>query len=54
MMELKPKPTLYDRFNEVLERYAPAGLYRRAMAILIIPVIILQLIVASYILLRYW
>ncbi len=53
-MELKPKPTLYDRFNEVLERYAPAGLYRRAMAILIIPVIVLQLIVASYILLRYW
>jgi two-component system, OmpR family, osmolarity sensor histidine kinase EnvZ len=53
-MEVKPKPTFYDRFNEVLERYAPAGLYRRAMAILIIPVIVLQLIVASYILLRYW
>ena len=53
-MEVKSKPTLYDRFNEVLERYAPAGLYRRAMAILIIPVIVLQLIVASYILLRYW
>ena len=53
-MDVKPKLTFYDRFNEVLERYAPAGLYRRAMAILIIPVIILQLIVASYILLRYW
>ena len=53
-MDVKPKITFYDRFNEVLERYAPAGLYRRAMAILIIPVIVLQLIVASYILLRYW
>jgi two-component system, OmpR family, osmolarity sensor histidine kinase EnvZ len=53
-MDVKPKPTFYDRFNEVLERYAPAGLYRRAMAILIVPVVILQLIVASYILLRYW
>lgn len=53
-MDVKPKFTFYDRFNEVLERYAPAGLYRRAMAILIIPVVILQLIVACYILLRYW
>ena len=53
-MLMKPKPTLYDRFNEVLERYAPAGLYRRAMTILIVPVILLQLIVASFILLRYW
>ena len=53
-MDVRPKLTFYDRFNEVLERYAPAGLYRRAMAILIIPVIVLQLIVASYILLRYW
>jgi two-component system, OmpR family, osmolarity sensor histidine kinase EnvZ len=53
-MSIKPVPTLYDRFNEVLERYAPQGLYRRAMAILIIPVILLQLIVASFILLRYW
>lgn len=53
-MVLKPKPTLYDRFNVVLERYAPAGLYRRAMAILIVPVILLQLIVAGFILVRYW
>ena len=53
-MVTKPKPTLYDRFNEVLERYAPAGLYRRAMAILIVPVILLQLIVAGFILVRYW
>ncbi len=54
IMVLKPSPTLYDRFNEVLERYAPAGLYRRAMAILIVPVILLQLIVAGFILVRYW
>ena len=53
-MLMKPKPTLYDRFNEVLERYAPQGLYRRAMAILIVPVILLQLIVAGFILVRYW
>ncbi len=53
-MANKTSPSLYDRFNEVLERYAPQGLYRRAMAILIIPVILLQLIVASFILLRYW
>ena len=45
--------TLYDRFNEVLERYAPRGLYRRAMAILIVPVILLQLVVAGFILVRY-
>ena len=48
------KPKLYDRFNEILERYAPAGLYRRALLILIIPVILLQLIVASFVLVRYW
>ena len=52
------KPTrskrLYDRFNEVLERYAPQGLYRRAMAILIVPVVLLQLLVAGAVLLRYW
>ena len=32
-------PSMYSRFNRLLERYAPAGLYRRAMLILIVPVL---------------
>ncbi len=47
-------PSLYHRFNRLLERYAPAGLYRRAMLILIVPVLLMQVIVAGFILDRHW
>jgi two-component system osmolarity sensor histidine kinase EnvZ len=45
---------LYDRFNQFLETYAPHGLYGRALAILITPVVLLQLLMAGVILERYW
>ena len=48
----EPK-TLYDRFNEVLEAYAPADLYRRALAIMITPVVLLQLLLAGVLVTRY-
>ena len=47
-------PSMYSRFNRLLERYAPAGLYRRAMLILIVPVLLMQIIVAGFILDRHW
>jgi two-component system, OmpR family, osmolarity sensor histidine kinase EnvZ len=46
--------SLYSRFNRWLERVAPAGLYRRAMLILIVPVLLMQLIVTGFILDRHW
>jgi two-component system, OmpR family, osmolarity sensor histidine kinase EnvZ len=46
--------TLYNRFNRWLERYVPAGLYRRAMLILIVPVLLMQLIAGGFIADRYW
>lgn len=49
-----PQNTLYNRFNRWLERFAPAGLYRRAMLILIVPVLLMQIIVAGLVLDRYW
>lgn len=48
------EPTLYNRFNRVLEHYLPRGLYRRAMLILIVPVLLMQLLMAYAILDRYW
>jgi two-component system, OmpR family, osmolarity sensor histidine kinase EnvZ len=47
-------PSFYNRFNRLLERYAPSGLYRRAMLILIVPVLLMQVIVAGFILDRHW
>jgi two-component system, OmpR family, osmolarity sensor histidine kinase EnvZ len=49
-----PQQSLYYRFNRWLERYVPRGLYRRAMLILIVPVLLMQLIVAGFILDRHW
>jgi two-component system, OmpR family, osmolarity sensor histidine kinase EnvZ len=46
--------SLYDRFNNFLETYAPHGLYGRTLAILITPVVLLQLLMAGVILERYW
>ncbi len=46
--------SLYFRFNRWLERIAPTGLYRRAMLILIVPVLLMQVLVAGFILDRHW
>jgi two-component system osmolarity sensor histidine kinase EnvZ len=48
----EPK-SLYDRFNEVLETYAPDDLYRRALMIMITPVVLLQLLLAGVLVSRY-
>jgi two-component system, OmpR family, osmolarity sensor histidine kinase EnvZ len=45
---------LYDRFNLFLETYAPHGLYGRALAIMITPVVLLQILMAGIIIERYW
>ncbi len=47
------KPTLYDRLNVLLEAYAPADLYRRALFIMITPVVLLQLMLAGVLVTRY-
>lgn len=44
----------YHYFNRWLERNAPAGLYRRAMLILIAPVLLLQGLMAGFILDQHW
>jgi two-component system, OmpR family, osmolarity sensor histidine kinase EnvZ len=44
----------YYHFNRWLERYAPTGLYRRTMLILIVPVLLLQGVMAGIILDRHW
>ncbi len=54
MTERGKRYWLYDRFNQFLETYAPHGLYGRALAILITPVIVLQILMAVVILERYW
>ena len=45
--------SLYDRFNEVLETYAPHDLYRRALIIMITPVVLLQILLAGVLVSRY-
>ena len=46
-------PTLYDRFNALLEAYAPSDLYRRALAIMITPVVLLNILFAVVLVSRY-
>ncbi len=46
--------TLYYRFNRFLERHVPRGLYKRALLILIVPIVILQLITTGVFLDRHW
>ncbi len=46
-------PSLYNRFNTLLEAYAPADLYRRALVIMITPVVLLQVLLASVLVSRY-
>jgi two-component system, OmpR family, osmolarity sensor histidine kinase EnvZ len=45
---------LYARFNRFLETYAPHGLYGRTLAIMITPVVLLQISMAGIIFERYW
>ncbi len=45
--------SLYDRFNIFLETYAPSDLYRRALTIMITPVVLLQLLLAGVLVSRY-
>ncbi|MBI2718823.1 MAG: HAMP domain-containing protein [Rhizobiales bacterium] len=45
---------LYSRFNRFLERHLPAGLYQRALIILIAPMVLLQSIMTGVILDRHW
>jgi two-component system, OmpR family, osmolarity sensor histidine kinase EnvZ len=45
---------IYNRFNNFLETYAPHGLYGRALAIMITPVVLLQLLMGGVIIERYW
>ncbi len=44
----------YFRFNRLLERYLPSGLYRRALIILVAPMVLLQSIMTGIILDRHW
>lgn len=43
-----------NSFNRFLERHLPGGLYKRALIILIAPVVLLQTIMAAIILDRHW
>lgn len=49
-----PTTSVYNRFNRYIEHYAPHGLYKRAMLILIVPVLLLQTLMAGIILDRHW
>src|SRR5262245_59923542 len=48
------QPTLYRRFNRLLERYLPAGLYQRSLLILCVPIVLLQSIMVDIVLDRHW
>src|SRR4026208_1353732 len=50
----KIQPTLYWRFNRLLERYLPAGLYQRSLIIVVAPIVLLQCIMVGIILDRHW
>jgi two-component system osmolarity sensor histidine kinase EnvZ len=49
-----PQTGFYYRFNRFLERWMPAGLYKRSLIILILPMVLLQTIMAGIILERHW
>jgi len=51
---MEPERSLYYRFNRFLERYMPAGLYQRALMILVAPMVLLQTIMTGVILDRHW
>ncbi len=51
---MQPRSNIYFQFNRFLERYLPRGLYRRALIILMAPIILLQLLTSGIFLDRYW
>ncbi len=50
----KVEHTLYWKFNRLLERYLPAGLYQRSLIIVVAPIVLLQCIMVGIILDRHW
>jgi two-component system, OmpR family, osmolarity sensor histidine kinase EnvZ len=46
--------TLWWRFNRLLERYLPAGLYQRSLLIVVVPIVLLQSIMVGIVLDRHW
>jgi two-component system, OmpR family, osmolarity sensor histidine kinase EnvZ len=44
----------YDRFSITLKSYMPAGLYARALLIIILPMVILQSVIAFVFMERHW
>lgn len=46
--------SLYHHFNRFLEAHLPAGLYQRALIILVAPLVLLQTIMTGVILDRHW
>lgn len=48
------RSTLYHHFNRFLEAHLPAGLYQRALIILVAPLALLQTIMTGIILDRHW
>lgn len=53
-MTLRAFDLAYAKFNRILERYLPSGLYQRALIILVAPMVILQTIMTGVILDRHW
>ena len=47
-------PLLWWRFNRFLERHLPEDLYRRALLIVVVPVVILMLVITGMLLDRHW
>ena len=47
-------PLLWWRFNRFLERHLPEELYRRALLIVVVPVVILTLVITGMLLDRHW
>ena len=45
---------LYFRFNRFLERHLPAGLFPRALIIVVAPMVLLQTIMTGLILDQHW
>ncbi len=47
-------PLLWWRFNRFLERHLPRDLYRRALLIVVLPVLLLMLVIIGIVLERHW
>lgn len=49
-----PRRSLYWRFNRLLERWLPSGLYKRVLIIVIAPVVLLAIITTVIFMERHW